>query len=119
MKARQRRVISEALSGRPRLGRAWDGRQIPKQRVGFAWYTERQWARLHELADDSEALDDSYEDWLRTADATVAELRAKGVQVRKVPLTVEVAAEWCAKQSRPFNSAGRAAFVADLLRKES
>lgn len=119
MKAQQRRVITNALSSSPRLGRAWAGRQISKQRVGFAWYTKRQWARLRELADDPEALDDSYDDWLRTAEATVADLRSKGVQVQKVPLNVEVAAQWCAKRSRPFNSAGRAAFAADLLRKQS
>ena len=73
--------------------------------------------RLREPAADPEALDDRYEDWLRTAEKAVADLSAKGVTVERVPLNVEAAAEWCVKQGRPFNSAARAAFTAELLRK--
>lgn len=117
MRIRRQKATGEALFGGPKLGRAWTARQAAKQRLGVAWYTKRQWARLRELADDLEVLDDSYEDWLRTAEGTVADLSSKGVVVEKVPLNVEVAAEWCVKQGRPFNSAGRAAFAAELLRK--
>lgn len=31
--------------------------------IGFAWYTREAWQRLHELATDVDALDDTYEDW--------------------------------------------------------
>ena len=119
VRSRRRGATSEALFGNPRLGRAWAGRQAAKQRLGLAWYTELQWERLRESADDPEALDDSYEEWLRTADETVVALRSKGVVVEKIPLNVEVAAEWCVRQGRPFNSAGRAAFTAELLRKRT
>ncbi len=119
VKIRRRSATGEALFARPRLGRTWASGQAAKQHLGFAWYTKGQWVRLRELAADLEALDDSYEDWLRTAEKLVADLSAKGVRVERVPLNVEAAAEWCVKQGRPFNSAARAAFTAELLRKRT
>jgi hypothetical protein len=103
--------------GKPRLGRAW-GRRRAKQTLGFAWYTEEQWQRLRELADDVEALDARYADWLETAERAMADLAANGVIAVKVLVDVAEAASWCTRHSQAFDSAGRAAFVADLLRTQ-
>lgn len=35
--------------------------------VGIAWYTPDQWERVKLLADDADALDDTYNDWLKNA----------------------------------------------------
>jgi hypothetical protein len=64
------------------------------------------------LANDTGALDNTYGEWLHTAEQAVADLRSNGVLAMKVPLEVEEAAAWCRKQRRAFDSAGRAAFVA-------
>jgi len=90
---------------------------MPKQRVGFAWYTRGQWQRLREIAHDREVLDDTYEDWRQAAERAVADLRSTGVTVQKVFINVEEAAAWCAKRRRRFNSAARSAFVIELLRR--
>ncbi len=119
VRIRRGSATGEALFGRLRLGRVWAGRQTGKQRLGFAWYTKRQWVQFRELADGLEALDDNYEDWLRTAEEAVADLTSRGVVVEKFPLNVDVVAEWCARQGRPFNSAGRAAFKTQPLRKRT
>jgi hypothetical protein len=71
------------------------------------------------LANDTGALDNTYGEWLHTAEQAVADLRSNGVLAMKVPLEVEEAAAWCRKQRRAFDSAGRAAFVAELLRKRA
>jgi hypothetical protein len=36
--------------------------------VGIGWYDATQWARLKEVAVDSDRLDDSHETWQRTAE---------------------------------------------------
>jgi hypothetical protein len=48
--------------------------------------------RLHELADDRDQLDDTFEDWQRGATAEIRELEAAGRQVRKVPVGIEALA---------------------------
>jgi hypothetical protein len=113
-RTRTRSVTSRGLRQRP-LG-------LPRrrgQRVAFAWYHEEQWARLRELTADPDVLDVRYEDWLRSAESTVAQLEARGVFVRRLLVDVDVAAAWCARHRRPFNSAARAEYVAEMARREA
>ena len=119
MKAGKRKRRSHSLTA-GRLAVKLPGR-VPQrsQHVGFAWYEEAQWLRLREIADDPGALDDSYQAWLGSAEQAVATLRRQGISVEKIPLDVEHVAEWCKREQRPFNSAARAAFVIDFLRKRS
>ena len=117
MTARRRLPRRHLLDG-PRLGRAWGRPSSGTTRLGLAWYTEQEWRRLKELAHDREALDDSYEEWLRTAEETLEKLRSRGVVVEKVALRVADAAEWCARERRPVTSAERAAYAGELLRKQ-
>jgi hypothetical protein len=49
--------VRECTAG---LGWAVHGDALEKETVGFAWYTEEQWKRLRELANDTGALDDTY-----------------------------------------------------------
>jgi hypothetical protein len=84
--------------------------------VAFAWYREEEWRRLQELASDPDALDSSYDAWLKQAEDALAEMRANGISVTKVELDVKAAAGWCSRKGIPFNSAGRAAFTAEMAR---
>jgi hypothetical protein len=118
VKVRGKMPLAAARHSKPRLGRAWGRRRRAKETLGFAWYTEKQWQRLRELADDVGALDATYADWLETAERAMADLRSNGVMAVKVPVDVDEAAAWCTQHSQPFNSAGRAAFVAELLRTQ-
>ena len=117
VKSRKRRPIHSASSGilRPRLGKL--RRPARTQHVGFAWYRSEQWGRLRELAADVANLEDNYDAWLSAAERTEADLRALGILVERVPVDVEVIAAWCTRQSRPFDSAARAEYVADAMRK--
>src|SRR5437867_1955854 len=108
-----------ATRARPGKALATARHPRPGQRVGFAWYRKEQWALLRELDADPDALDDTYEEWLASATRTMATLRSRGVLVQRVPIDVEAVANWCARQARPFNGAGRAAFVAELLQAAS
>jgi len=85
--------------------------------VAFAWYTPETWAQLRGIADDPEALDDSYEAWLASAEEALRSLQARGVPAERFPIDVTAAAAWAKKEGQAFNSAARAAYVAGLGRK--
>ena len=83
--------------------------------TGVAWYRREDWSRLREIASDRTKLDDSYEAWLAGAQKTLLELAVAGVTARRVD--VEALVRWCRAEGRPVDSAARAAFVADQLRR--
>lgn len=96
-----------------------DGGRLPplsaNAQIGVTWYTRDSWQRLVEVADDRDALDDTFEDWERTALSAVQDLEALGRRIRKVPIDIEALVEWCRENHRQIDSAARADFVAHLL----
>ena len=85
--------------------------------TGVAWYRREDWSRLREIASDRTNLDDSYEAWLAGAQKTLLDLAIAGVAARRVSVDVEALVRWCRAEGRPVDSAARAAFVADRLRR--
>lgn len=85
--------------------------------TGVAWYRREDWSRLREIASDRANLDDSYEAWLAGAQKTLLELAVAGVAARRVNVDVEALVRRCRAERRPVDSAARAAFVADQLRR--
>ena len=85
--------------------------------TGVAWYRREDWSRLREIASDRTNLDDSYEAWLAGAQKTLLGLAVAGVAARRVSVDVEALVRWCRAEGRPVDSAARAAFVADQLRR--
>ena len=85
--------------------------------VAFAWYTPETFAELKATADDPEALDDSFEDWLTSAEETLHSLQARGIAAERFSLDVGAAAAWAKERGEPFNSSARAAYVATLRPK--
>ena len=85
--------------------------------TGVAWYRREDWSRLREIASDRANLDDSYEAWLAGAQKTLLELAVAGVAARRVNVDVEALVQRCRAERRPVDSAARAAFVADQLRR--
>ena len=85
--------------------------------LGLAWYTREAWERLRELADDAQALDDTFEDWERGALRAIRELESVGRSVQKVPVEIDALAAWCRERNRRIDSATRAEYVTYLLRR--
>jgi len=84
--------------------------------VGIAWHTRESWQRLLTVADDREALDDTFEDWERNALNVIRNLEDKGSQVRKVPIDTEALIVWCRESGRRIDGAARAGYVTHLMR---
>lgn len=76
--------------------------------IGAGWYSREQWHRLCELADDKEALDDSYEDWLEGWNEFMTNTDRRAV---KIEVSVDELAWWCQSKNRPLDANARAAFV--------
>jgi hypothetical protein len=83
--------------------------------LGLAWYSREDWDRLHEIADDRDKLDDTYEDWERQALKIVHDLEAVGRRVRKVPINIEALIAWCGERKRRIDMAARSEYVSYLL----
>ena len=85
--------------------------------TGVAWYRREEWARLREVAADRDKLDESYEEWLAGAQRTLVRLAVAGGPARPVHVDVDALILWCRAENRPVDSAARAAFVAQELRR--
>ena len=116
MKARKRSPLKSSITGKltRRLGKVRPSKGHTY--VGFAWYQRGQWARLRELAADAAGLEEDYDAWLTSAEASLATLKSQGVSVERVVVDVEEIAAWCARAGRRFDGKARSEYVADLMR---
>jgi len=86
--------------------------------VALAWYDAAQWARLKQLAEDADNLDDSHEAWRRNAETFERDLRQRGIEIQRVEIDVAALAAWCRAQRRPINGQSRSAYAAQLAARK-
>lgn len=86
--------------------------------VGVAWFRCDEWPQLLSLAADSECLERTHDEWLATAEQTFERLKATGVELIKVDVSVSELLEWCQKNNRPQDAAARATFAGEKLQGE-
>jgi hypothetical protein len=63
----------------------------PKNRIviGVAWYRPEQWQRIREISSDSDDLEDTYEEWLSSAEQNLKEINGPGLRLQKVDVDSE------------------------------
>jgi hypothetical protein len=88
-------------------------RAVPA-RVAVAWYDATQWAKLKQVAQDADSLDDSYEDWQRGAERLERDLRRKGIEIQRAYIDVDSLVGWCASRQKPINGEARSEYAAQL-----
>jgi hypothetical protein len=54
--------------------------------TGVAWYRPEQWARLREISEDVENLEDTYEEWRQKAEQVLRDSIPAEVTVEKVDI---------------------------------
>jgi pantothenate kinase-related protein Tda10 len=89
-----------------------------KMVTGVAWYRPEQWARLREISDDVEDLDDTYEEWRQKAEQVLRNGIAADMTMEKVDIDVEEVLAWCNVLGLPMNSRSRSRYVSDRLRRK-
>jgi hypothetical protein len=85
--------------------------------VGLAWFDRKQWKRLTEVVENRKELDDTYEQWERSAFDAVKMIERQGKQVEKVHVEVESLVSWCKENGLPVNGQSRAKYVTQLMQR--
>ena len=85
--------------------------------VGVAWFDKKQWKRLTEAVDDRNELDDTYEQWQKSALDAVRMIERQGQKIEKVHVEVESLVSWCNEKGLPVNGESRAEYVTQLMRR--
>mgnify|MGYP000443670166 CR=1 FL=1 len=83
----------------------------------FAWFQPEEWQRLKETVEDPESFDDSYQEWRKNAEYAIAELRADGLQVRKISIKISDLLEWCELKGLKPDASGRSEYTALLAQQ--
>ncbi len=98
-------------------------RKPPRQRknrpmaIGMAWFDREQWQRLTEAVENRSELDDTYEQWEKSALEALRTLERQGHRVERVHIDVGALVAWCEAKGLPVNGASRAEYVTFLLRQ--
>jgi hypothetical protein len=83
--------------------------------IGFGWFTREQWQRLIEVVEDRNELDDTYEQWEKSAVAAMQMIERQGHKVERVYIEVEALVSWCKRKGLTVNGKSRAEYVTQLM----
>ena len=86
--------------------------------LGVAWFSPHEWQKLKVVADDTDELHDTYDDWVRDAEMILREVTANGLVAKKVETTVEELQRWCTENRCRFDRAARAKYAAYKLEQQ-
>ncbi|HEY8223979.1 MAG TPA: hypothetical protein VIG25_01795 [Pyrinomonadaceae bacterium] len=83
--------------------------------VAIVWYRPEQWKRVRDIAVDADEFEDSYIEWLQSAEEKAKALRATGLRVEKVDLDSEKLILWCNEHGLENNAQARSRYAAERL----
>ncbi|MEZ0325949.1 MAG: hypothetical protein ACAH95_08575 [Fimbriimonas sp.] len=81
--------------------------------ASIASFDAEQFALLKIRAADADRLHDTYEEWRKDVDRIEREMRAKGVEIQEVPMTVLELEDFCLRNDCPLDGAARAAYAVE------
>jgi hypothetical protein len=84
--------------------------------IAVAWYDAAQWARLKQVAEDPDELDDTYEEWQQGAEYIEREFMGRGLEVRRVPIDVDALVAWCRQHNKPVVADSRVEYTTEIAR---
>jgi hypothetical protein len=87
----------------------------PSMVVGIGWYERAEWAKLKTVVADTGNIDDTYEEWLSSAERAERQLARPGLAMRRVPINVDALVAWCAARQKAVDGAARAEYVQELV----
>lgn len=86
-----------------------------KIEIGICWFDEEQWSLLKEL--DPDDMDDTYEDWRKSANEAFSEIRASGQKIVKVAIKINELLAWCEENNCKPVSSSRSEYAAFKLQQ--
>ncbi len=88
----------------------------PRIVVGVAWYRPEQWQRLREISVDVDDLENTYEEWLHSAEENLKEIKVPNLELRKADVDTEELLSWSNERGYPVNAQARSEFVTEKVR---
>ncbi len=89
-----------------------------QSKFGIAIYRPEDWARLREIADDRDNLEESWTEWSRGIATLEHEQSAAGKAYQTILVDLDQLIHYCRDRGMRNDAAARARFVSDLLRHE-
>lgn len=86
--------------------------------IGIGWYSQKEWHKLKAVATDGDALDETYEDFLKNFARARNQMKKQGTKTRKVRVIVSDLVNWCTEQKLPINKQARAEYVSQKMQNE-
>ncbi len=83
--------------------------------IGVAWYCREEWGRLLAVSVDRERMEETYDEWMRSARRTLLEMKGQGAHVEKVDVGVDELVKWCRDRNVSVNGEARANFASFKL----
>ena len=83
----------------------------------LCWFDEEQWKLMAEI--DPDGVDDSYDEWRKSASSAFSEIQARGKNVRKISIKISKLQEWCNEKGIEPNSTARAEYASMLANREN
>jgi hypothetical protein len=85
--------------------------------LAIAWFNETEWQKLKEVADDKDALDETYDEWLVGIERQERQLHDAGHHAHRISLDVDKLVRWCKARNRPLNGEARSSYAAAIAQR--
>jgi len=83
--------------------------------LAFCWFDKEQWQLLAKI--DPDGVDNSYEEWRKSANSAISKFEASGQKITKVSIKISALQKWCQERDIEPNGKSRSEFVAMLAQQ--
>lgn len=80
----------------------------------MTWFQPEEWQKLKEAVEDPDTLDDTYEDWRKSAEQAIRDFRENGQIIQKISIKVDKLLHWCDSQGLKPDGEGRAQYASHI-----
>lgn len=84
--------------------------------VGVIWYRREDYDQLKGMFPDGDVLPDNFDEWLKIANNTFAELTQRGFLLLKAMIDPLTFPEWCRAHQEKMDANGRTRYAAEYSR---
>lgn len=77
--------------------------------IAFCWFQENEREVLKKI--DPDSMDNSYDEWLKSANEAIHSLQTQGSVVKKVTIRVSDLIAWCDKRNLKLDSQSRSKYA--------
>ena len=77
----------------------------------MAWYKRENYKRIRTICKDGNKLHDTYDEWLKAAEAGRKEMESQGAQVVCVDIDPVEFPKWCKNNNMKLNAAARSQYA--------